>query len=340
MRAFVTGAAGFLGGYAVRELVDRGWHVTALVHRRRPAALVELAARGRVTLLRGDTSDLASMRRQPSAPDAIVHCAGRATDVGRRGRFRRANVDSVRNLVRLTEELDAGRLVHVSTTDVYGLGDFAGEDEEELPLRARAASPYPASKIAAERIVRERLDPDRYAIVRPATVWGVGDPTFAPRILAYLRRSPFILHFGRWRGRNRWPLAHVRNVAAALFLAATRPEAAGRAMNVLDEEVTTADEFYRLLAGLFLPGRRLRTVTLPMALGELLGRLTTGLSDLLDLDRPPADPTLYGVRFANANLDFGNARFRRLMTAAGRPLVTREEGLEELRAAGGREVKR
>jgi nucleoside-diphosphate-sugar epimerase len=142
---------------------------------------------------------------------------------------------------------------------------------------------------------------------------------------------PFAVHFGRWRGRNRWPLAHVRNVAAAVFLAATRPEAAGRAMNVLDDERVSADGFYRRVAETFRPDRRYRSITLPFCLGEALGVAFGTVSDLLDRAEPVADPTRYGAWFANRNLDFDNARYRSLMTAAGRTPVTLEAGLRELR---------
>jgi len=332
-RVFLTGAAGFIGGYAAREFAEAGWHVVALVHRWSSDTLSELADRGRATLVRGDAADLPGLRRALAGErlDAIVHCAGRATDVGRRARFERANVDTTRAMVALTEEFGIDRLVFVSTTDVYGLRDFHGESETELPLRANVRNPYPETKIAAERFIRRRLSRDRWAIVRPATVWGPGDPTFAPRILALLDGLPFMVHFGRWRGGNRWPLAHVRNVAAALFLAATRPEAAGRAMNVLDDERTTADGFYGRLAELFRPGRRYRSITLPFWVGEALGIPIALLSDLLDREEPILDPTRYGVWFANRNLDFDNRAYRELMTAGRRVPVTLEAGLAELR---------
>ena len=334
----ITGAAGFIGRYAAEAFAAEGWHVFGLVHCRAAAELDRLAAEGRATLLRGDVTDLAALRAALAAAlkargatlDAIVHCAGRASDVGWRREFRRTNYASVRGLADLTAELGVGRFVFVSTTDVYGLRDFHGETEDELPLGACPRNPYPEFKIAAEQYIRAKLPPDRYSIIRPAQVWGVGDPTLTPRIVDFLRGSPWIVHFGRWRGRNRWPLAHVRNVAAALVAAATLPDAAGRAFTVADDEQTSMEEFYRILARIYLPEKQFRSVTLPFWVGAVVGAAVSAVSNLLNLRRPFMDPSHYALYAVSRNLDFSNAALKRLLAAAGRTLVTREEGVREL----------
>jgi len=336
---FITGAAGFIGGYTVEEFVRGGWHVFALVHRRTSPALEDLADGGQVTIVNGDVTAPDALRnavqhalgQRGARLDAIVHCAGRASDVGWSREFRRTNFESVQHLVQMTKELGVARLVFVSTTDVYGLRDFEGESEDELPLATRPSNPYPKFKIAAENWIRRELPPERYAIVRPAAVWGVGDPTLTPRIVAFLRWSSWIVHFGKWRGRNRWPLAHVRNVAAALFLAATVPDAGGLAINVLDDERTSIDEFYRLLAGVFLPDKEFRTVTLPLWLSVPFAAAVSAISNLLNLSHPFTDPSHYALRSVSADLDFSNGRFAQLLEQASRRMVTREEGMRELR---------
>jgi 2-alkyl-3-oxoalkanoate reductase len=336
--ALVTGAAGFIGGYVVEEFVARGWHVVALVHRRQSPRLGELSAAGRATVVRGDATDpdLAERTILPALGAgglaAIVHCAGRASDVGRWAAFRRANLDAVRNLAALAASTQSCRFVFISTTDVYGLRDFHGEAEDELPLANNTSNPYPEFKIQAEEHIRHALPPESWAVIRPAAVWGVGDRTLTPRIVSFLRSSPCIMHFGRWRGRNRWPLAHVRNVASAAYAAATLPEAGGLATNVLDDEFTTCDELYRLLAEVYLPGRKLASVTVPVWAAWPWAAAVSALSGALNLPHPLADPSLYALRTVSSSLDFGNRRLHALLDAAGRRLVTRDEGLHELAA--------
>jgi len=341
--AFITGAGGFIGGYTVREFVQRGWHVIALIHRKTSPELEELTRSGEVTILRGNLdafADLdAGLRRAVDSKgvplDAVVHCAGRASDVGRREEFRRANLESVRNLGQLAMEMGARRFVFVSTTDVYGLRDFNAETEDQLPLANNTGNPYPEFKIRAERWITETLPPDRYSIIRPAAVWGVGDPTLTPRVVSFLRSSPWIVHFGKWRGRNRWPLAHVRNVSSAIFLAATLDQAAGSPINVLDSEVTSMDEFYRAVASVYLPDKKFRRLVLPMWLGKAFGAVVSGVSNTLNLDHPFTDPSRYALSSVSCNLDFSNAAMLRLFEAAGIVPVTRDEGVRELQASQG-----
>lgn len=342
---FITGAAGFIGSYVTGEFVKQGWHVFALVHRTKSQDLEAMAADGSVTIVSGDVTDYEGMQsglRQQSTEreielDVIVHCAGRASDVGWRREFRKANFESVQHMVRLVKELDVGRLVFVSTTDVYGLRDFNGETEEELDFAKKPSNPYPEFKIAAEKWIRRELPAERFSIVRPGQVWGVGDQTLTPRIVDFLRRSPWIVHFGKWQGKNRWALAHVQNVAAAIYVAATLPDAAGEAVNVLDNENTTMDEFCRILADIFLPGKRLRSVALPMWIGEALGRTVSGVSNALNLDRPFTDPSAYALKAATSNVDLGNRKLRDLLGKTERSMVSRDQGVEQLRNAIERE---
>jgi nucleoside-diphosphate-sugar epimerase len=333
--AFVTGAGGFIGGYVVREFAARGWRVLAGVHKSVPDTLLGLTQERAVSIVRTDVTDrrsLAALARVGPI-DAIVHCAGRASDVGRRSEFRRLNYESVQNLGQLALEREVARLVFVSTTDVYGLRDFNGEAEDELPLRAFPRNPYPEFKIRAEQWLREALPAERHVIIRPAQVWGAGDTTLTPRIVGFLRKSPWIVHFGKWRGTNRWPLAHVRNVAAACCLAATDPAVAGQAINVLDDERTSMDEWYRLVADLYLPGKAFRRLVLPMAAGRLLGGIVSGISNTLNLAHPFADPSFYAVFAVSSNLDFSSERYRAMLARAGARRVSREDGLAELRKA-------
>jgi nucleoside-diphosphate-sugar epimerase len=337
----ISGAGGFIGGWVVREFLEKGWFVQAVVHRHVPAWLQEEECSGRLRLVTadlGDATQVAAMTAKLGGfgkAVAVVHCAGRASDVGWRSEFRRANLDAVRYLGRLAMEVGIFRFVFLSTTDVYGLRDFRGEGEETLPLGAFPNNPYPCYKIEAERWIRATMPHECYAILRPAQVWGLGDTTLTKRIVGFLRWSPCIVHFGKWRGANRWPLAHVRNVAAACYLAVTESTAAGRTINVLDDEQTTMDEWYRLVAEIYLPGKRFRTITLPMAVGRALGLPVEWISSVLNLAHPFMDPSYYALHAVSANLDFSNAPLNALFAAAGRRLITRAEGLDELRATAG-----
>ncbi len=335
---FVTGAAGFLGGYVCAAFLEAGWSVLALIHRSRSERLELLNAQGGLRIIQGDICEHAALelslrealKEEGGRLDAIVHAAGRVSDVGRESQFRRTNFEAVQGLTALSLALEVPRFLFVSTTDVYGLRDFQGEDEETLPLENNTGNLYPEYKIRAERWIRDQLPPSRFVILRPAAIWGLGDQTLTPRIIDFLRGSPWRVHFGPWRGENRWPLAHVRNVAAALLLAATQEEALGQAINVLDSEHTSVDEFYRLIAQTYL-GRSPKPITLPLALGKALGWLISQISSRLGQAQPFMDPSLYAVQSVSSNLDFSNRRCLALFKAGGYQAISRDEGLQELR---------
>lgn len=326
-RILVTGAAGFIGSACAREFVRRGVEVVALVHRRRPTDLDRpTIVQGSITEGDGPWDALAQL----GPFDAAVHCAGRATDLGRFRQFRQLNVQGVINLIGAMPRVGIARLIHVSSTDVYGLRDFSNADES-TPLARRPRNPYPRSKILAEQAVRAMLPPERYVILRPGAVWGEGDRSILPRVVEYLRHCSSVLHFGRWRGGNRWPMAHVRNVALGAYLGACCDEAAGETYNVVDAEHTTIEQFYRLIIERFLPDRSgVPSKTLPYWVGCLAGAAGTALSNLLHRDQPLFDPTLYSLRSVSCNLDFNGEKLRRLAGAHGEEFVTREAGLAQL----------
>lgn len=312
----VTGAGGFLGGHVVRRFLAAGYGVYATVHRAVPTYLEKLQAQGTVSLLRVDMTDFQSMRdvmdKLPRL-DAVIHCAARVSDVGRDEQFRRSNLEAVTFLAENALRREAGIFVFVSTTDVYGIRDFAGETESALHYDHDEKNPYPRYKILAEQWLRENMPSDRYSIVRPGVVWGEGDPTVTRRIRDFLAFSPWIVHFGPWRGKNRWPLVHVARAADACFIAATHPSARGAAFHVLDPEHVTVEDLCRRVASEHFPDKRYRSVCLPLWCGMILGAVSTGIANMLNLEHPPWDPSLYALYSVSSNLDFSTELYESLL---------------------------
>ncbi|EKD28932.1 MAG: NAD-dependent epimerase/dehydratase [uncultured bacterium] len=337
---FITGATGFIGSYVVKEFIQNGWIVAALIHKTSSTELDILAQKGISVLFYGDVSHENSLinvmnqmlKEFGTPPEVIVHCAGRASDVGRDTEFKRNNFDSVRFIGQWVLKNNIKRFIFVSTTDVYGLRNFNHEREEELSFEKKSWNPYPKYKIAAEKWLIENLPSEKYVIIRPAAVWGVGDKTLIPRILNFIRMSPFIIHFGYLKGKNRWPLAHVKNVATVIYLAAMLPEMTGISLHVLDEEYTTSDEFYRMLIRVFYPEKKnIPSITFPFWFGRIIGYINTLISDLFNLSHPWMDPTLYALYSVSSNLDFDNNKFLEIIKQSGKPIYTREQGIEELK---------
>ena len=302
----VTGAGGFIGGHIVRRFAAEGWKVSGLVHRRQPKEPVP-----GVDYVTGDISDAASLRRlvEALAPDVIVHAAALASDVGPDRLFRKLNYEPVVTLAPLARR----KFIFLSTADVYGIRDFAGEDVSRLTFDDNLHNPYPRYKILAEQWLKANLPAARFACIRPAAVWGPGDETLERRVADFLRRSPFIVHFGKWRGRNRWPLADVRRVAEAAWLAATTDRWDGDGVTVIDARRITAETFYRETAARLFPERRYRTICLPMWVGVCIGRLSSFLAAILRRTHVPFDPSYYALKTVSSNLDFVDGSYCDIM---------------------------
>ena len=303
----ITGAGGFIGGHIVRRFANAGWHVTAVVHRSRPAWLDELDG---TFVEKCDVSNEKSVAecldRLPSPPAVVVHAAGLASDVGPDKLFRRLNYESVKIMSRVPTK----KFIFISSSDVYGVRDFNGESESELTFDDNVGNPYPKYKILSERYLADSLPPERYVCIRPAAVWGEGDKTLEPRIVEFLRASPFIVHFGKWRGKNRWPLADVRLVAEAAYIAATDTCWDGGGVTIIDHKRTTIDEYYREIARRHFPSKRYRTIMLPMWVGKWIGAYSSFVGRALGRTSPVFDPSYYAAHHVSSNLDFDDLKLR------------------------------
>lgn len=301
----ITGAGGFIGHHIVREFAKHHWTVYALIHRQLPQEFNQLP---NVHIIKGSITDKDILTQITTTigerPEVVVHAAGLAADTGTERIYKALNFESVQTFAALPTR----KLVYISSSDVYGIKDFHGEDEDTLPFETHPLSPYPKYKIESEKWLRANLPTDKYVILRPCGVYGEGDQSISNRIVKFLTWSPFIVHFGKWKGQNRWPAAAVEKVAQVAYVAACCSDFDGQAINILDPEYTTLDAFYRQLAAKYLPDKKFPVVTLPFWMGKLLGLISTTLSNWMGRTRPLFDPSLYAVYTVASNLDFSCAR--------------------------------
>lgn len=308
----VTGAGGYIGSNVAEYFAHVGYRIIGTVHRN----VAERFSRLGVETVKIDLTDAGSIPRLfDEKPDYVIHIAARASDVGRDEWFRAANYEAVKRLASAAMEHGVKRFVYLSTSDVYGLHDFHGEGENDLPFDETVTNPYPKYKILSEKWLEANLSPERFSCVRPCVVYGRGDTSITPRTIAYLKKSPLVFHFGKWRGANRWPLAHVENVCRTLHAAMVLPEAGGKGVTVLDSKRTTLSEYYHEIAREYLGGKRLHECTLPMCVIRPVAGLSSALSR--NRDKPIFDPTLYALDTVAHNLDFSNQRMLAWLAAAG-----------------------
>jgi len=220
----VTGASGFIGGRVADTLAAHGHEVVGFG--RRP--LDNVAGRGWVGYRSWDLTS--GPLAEESTPDAVVHCAGAVADWGPSSLFERTNVGGTRAV--LASFPRSRRFVYVSTASVYDPGRPKRFITEDAPLPTRYLNAYSSSKRRAESLVT--ADRPDAVVLRPHAVYGPGDPTLLPRLLAARRRGRLL---GLGSGRNHISLTHVDNLVHAIELAIAS-EARG-IFNVADAETPT-----------------------------------------------------------------------------------------------------
>lgn len=227
MLVVVTGASGFIGGRVADTLAANGHEVMGFG--RRP--LDNVAGRGWVNYRSWDLTN--GPLAEDWTPDVVVHCAGTVTDWGPSSLFQRTNVDGTRAV--LTSFPHSRRFIHISTASVYNPRGPKRFITEDARLPTRYLNAYSSSKRWAESLVSDAR-PDA-VVLRPHAVYGPGDPTLLPRLLAARRRGR-LLALGS--GRNHISLTHIDNLVHAIEVAIAS-EASG-IFNVADAETPTLRE--------------------------------------------------------------------------------------------------
>jgi nucleoside-diphosphate-sugar epimerase len=176
MRAFVTGATGFVGSRLARKLRERGDDVVCLV--RNPAKAGDLEAAG-CQVVQGDLSDQAAIRRALEGCDAVFHLAADyrvGVHPSQHPKMRDTNVGGTTRV--LDAAIDAGipRIVYVSTIAAFGNTHGQTVDESYRHDGGSYTSNYEQTKVEAHRIAEERIAAGApIVIVQPGGIYGPGD---------------------------------------------------------------------------------------------------------------------------------------------------------------------
>jgi nucleoside-diphosphate-sugar epimerase len=321
--AFVTGGSGFIGGRLIDRLVRDGYTVRALA--RSDSAAAKVTERG-AEPVRGDLDDRAAMRAGAQGCELAFHAAAKLGDWGSRAEFERSNVEGTGNALAACAEAGVRRFVHVGTEAALMAGQPLIDVDERAPLRPDSPALYSATKAMAERLV---LDANRdgtfeTVVVRPRFVWGAGDTTLLPTMVAMVKAGRFAWIGG---GRNRTSTTHVDNVVHGLVLGAERGRP-GNAYFVTDGEPVQFREFVTELLATQHVTAPSRAVPIPVAHALAVGGEAAWR--VLPLPgQPPLTRFAYWVTSQDCTIRIDKAR-----TELGyEPVLSRAEGMAGLRAA-------
>jgi nucleoside-diphosphate-sugar epimerase len=320
--AFVTGGSGFIGGRLVGRLHDEGWTVRALA--RSDSAEQKVAERG-AEPVRGDIGDADSIAAGAEGCETAFHLAAHLGDYGDWKDFERDNVEGTRNTLDGCARAGVRRFVHCGTEAALMAGEPLVNVDETAPLRPDSPAPYPATKAKAEQLVRDaNRDGFETVAVRPRFVWGAGDTTLLPEMVSMVKAGRFVWVGG---GGQLTATTHVDNTVEGLVLGATKGTP-GEAYFVTDGDPVVFREFVSEM--LRTQDVEPPTRTIPAWLGSALATVSEPAWRFLPLPgRPPMARFTQWLLTQECTIDDSKARAE-LEYA---PIVTREQGLAELRAA-------
>lgn len=178
-KVLITGSDGFIGSHLTEELVKRGYDVRAFVLYNSfnswgwldysPKEIKES-----LEVFSGDIRDPYGVKEAMKGCDVVLHLAALIAipySYHSPDTYIDTNVKGTLNIVQAARELGVKKVVHTSTSEVYGTAQFVPITEEH-PLQGQ--SPYSASKIGADQIAMSFYTSfgTPVAIIRPFNTYG------------------------------------------------------------------------------------------------------------------------------------------------------------------------
>jgi nucleoside-diphosphate-sugar epimerase len=259
MRVFMTGATGFIGSALVPELIGAGHQVLGLT--RSDAGAKALAAAG-AEVHHGSLEDLDSLKRGAAAADAVIHLAfihdfskfEESCEIDRRA------IEALGSVLKGSER----PLIATGGTGLLAPGRLATEDDKpagHFPRLSEAA----ALALAADGV--------NASVMRLPQVHDTAKQGLVTYTIMIFRQKGACAYVGD--GHQRWPAAHVTDVAHLYRLAIEKAQAGAIYHAVAEEGVSSFDIANTLGKRLQLPVKSIAAGEAPAFFGEWLARFTT-----------------------------------------------------------------
>ena len=318
MKTFITGASGFVGSAVLRQLIEAGHTVVALLRPNSDRSNLDGLP---VEIVTGDLTDPDSFAANLANCDNLFHVAADyRLWVPRPDDMYETNVTATRNLMLAAAQAGVKRVVYTSSVATLGLNSDGTPADETTPVTlADMIGHYKRSKFLAEaevqRLAKEENLP--VVIVNPSTPVGPRDikPTPTGRMIveAASGRMPAYVDTGL-------NLVHVDDVAVGHLLALERATI-GRRYILGGQNLTLKQIFTQIAAN---TGRPAPKVRLPHNLILPIAYVAEGWARLVGGSEPRV--TVDGVRLAKKHMFFSIDRAKRELDFTPRPV---EEALSD-----------
>jgi dTDP-glucose 4,6-dehydratase len=253
-RVLVTGAGGFIGSHLTERLAELGADIRALVHYNALGTwgwLDHSSVRDQINVIAGDVCDRDSLRQAMQGKEIVFHLAaliGIPYSYHAPVSYLRTNIEGTLNVLQCARELSVERVIHTSTSEVYGTAQYVPIDEAHS---LQGQSPYSASKIGADKLVESfHLSFDVPVVtVRPFNTFGPRQSARAvlPTIIAQCLSGEKIRLGSLHPTRD---MNYVSNTVDGFVLAASTPSAIGQTFNLGSGSEISIGDLAQLVARL------------------------------------------------------------------------------------------
>jgi dTDP-glucose 4,6-dehydratase len=252
----VTGADGFIGSHLTETLVRRGNKVRALV------LYNSLGSRGwldrapveiqqSLEVVAGDIRDAAFVKESMRGCQTVLHLAALIAipySYVAPASYVETNINGTLNVLQAARELQTAKVIHTSTSEVYGTA-LTVPITEHHPLQGQ--SPYSATKIGADQLALSfyRSFGTPISVVRPFNTYGPRQSARAviPAIITQLSRGPRIKLGALHPTRD---FNFVADIVGGFIAAAETPESVGETINLGTNFEISIGDTARLIASL------------------------------------------------------------------------------------------
>jgi nucleoside-diphosphate-sugar epimerase len=234
MKAFVTGATGFVGSHLVDRLLSEGFEVTCL---KRKSSNTRWLDGKNVSFVEGDLLSNEALESVLKNVDYVFHVAG-VVKAKNEKEYEKANVLATKNLIEITYKVNPGlkKFVHISSQAVCGpTPDEEPVTEEYIPKPITA---YGRTKRKAEKEVLKFRDKFPVVIIRPPAVYGPRDTEILVYFKTFKKGLNSIIGFND----KYLSIIHIKDLVDGIYLAAVKETKSGEVFFICSDRGYNWDE--------------------------------------------------------------------------------------------------
>lgn len=261
MKAFITGATGFVGSHLADRLLKEGFEVYCL---KRSTSSVKWLDGKNVHYVDGDLFSNEALEKVIKDMDYVFHVAGVVKAKTSEG-FERGNYLATKNLLEITYKVNPNikKFVHISSLAACGPTPDDKPLTEDAPCRP--ITTYGRTKLHAEEAVLSYKDKMNVTIIRPPAVFGPRDAEILVYFQAFQKGLNSVIGFGE----KYLSLVYVEELVDGIYLAAINDAANGQIYFICMDKAYNWDEIGNITSKLL--GKKAFKVALPHAVVFTVG---------------------------------------------------------------------